>query len=61
MSNSKPAFRIPPKGDKPLAKKMVGIRLPQELDEYVRSLPNRTEWLCQAIARQMEEDLKNAG
>lgn len=54
-------FRIKPKGEKPLAKRMIGVRLPEELDKYVRSLPNRTEWLRKAIARQVEEDLKETG
>ncbi len=32
------------------------VRVETHLDEYVRSLPNRTEWLRQAIAAQAERD-----
>ena len=35
----------------------LSVRVPVDLDNYVRSLPNRTEWLREAIAekRQREE------
>lgn len=42
----------------PLAKDMIGVRLPVELDSFVRSLPNRTEWLRGAIAAQYERDMQ---
>lgn len=42
----------------PLAKDMIGVRLPVELDSFVRSLPNRTEWLRRAIAAQYERDMQ---
>lgn len=37
----------------------LSVRVPVDLDSYVRSLPNRTEWLRAAIAekRQREESL----
>ena len=44
-----------------ISKKAVAVKLPLDLHEYVRSLPNRAEWLRTAIARQMEEDLNNKG
>lgn len=39
-----------------MAKSPVSVLLPAEIDIYVRSLPNRTEWLRRAIAAQMERD-----
>lgn len=48
----------------PLAKKPVAVMLPIVVDEYVRSLPNRTEWLrrviCEAVEREKlaQEHLK---
>lgn len=39
-----------------MAKAPVSVVLPAKIDEYVRSLPNRTEWLRQAIAAQVERD-----
>lgn len=40
-----------------MAKKMVGLRLPQEVDDYVQSLPNKTEWLRKAIAEAYQKDV----
>lgn len=42
--------------DEPLADKPVSVKLPLNLDEFVRSRPNRTEWLRNAIAAQAERD-----
>lgn len=39
-----------------MASKPVSVMLPVEIDEYVRSLPNRAEWLRQAIAAQVERE-----
>lgn len=39
-----------------VAKVPIAVKLPLELDEYVRSLPNRAEWLREAIAAQVERD-----
>jgi len=36
--------------------KPICVMLPPELDEYVRSLPNRSEWLRAAITEKMERD-----
>ena len=43
-----------PLGDQPLRRTPVSVKLPPELDEYVRSLPNRNQWLIAAIAKQVE-------
>lgn len=59
--NPNPKNKIEPIGEKAMARKMVGCRLPTQLDEYVRSLPNQAEWLRKAIERQVQEDLREAG
>ena len=41
-------------GDNPLDKVPVSVRLPVHLAEYVRSQPNRNQWLIAAIAKQVE-------
>ncbi len=41
-----------------LADKPVSVKLPIDLDKWVRSLPNRTEWLRNAIAAQYERDMQ---
>lgn len=55
--NSNPSQKLKPVGTEALAKETVALRLPVKINEYVQSLPNRSEWLRKAIARQMEEDL----
>lgn len=42
----------------PVASRSVSVKLPLELDAYVRSLPNRTEWLRAAIAEKYQKDLQ---
>lgn len=32
-----------------LSKTPISLKLPKELDEYVRSLPNRNQWLIDAV------------
>lgn len=39
-----------------LAKNALSVKVNLELDEYVRSLPNRAEWLRRAIADARERD-----
>lgn len=43
-------------GDELLAQQPLTVRVPISHDEYVRSLPNKTEWLRKAIAAQVERD-----
>lgn len=43
-------------GDEALSSKTVALRLPREIDDFVRSLPNRTEWLRKAIADAYEKE-----
>lgn len=36
--------------------KPVSVMLPPETDAYVRALPNRSEWLRQAVEEKIERD-----
>lgn len=59
MANPKPKCKFPsPKDVTVVARKPVAVKLPPEIDEFVRSLPNKTEWLRQAIAAQYERDMQ---
>ena len=59
MANPKPKCKFPsPKDVTVVARKPVAVKLPPEIDEFVRSLPNRTEWLRNAIAAQYERDMQ---
>lgn len=40
-----------------IAKKSIGVKLPVELDEFVRSLPNKSEWVREAIAEKYEREV----
>ena len=45
-----------PLGEKPLRRIPVSVKLPEELDDYVRSQPNRNQWLIAVIARAVAEE-----
>lgn len=45
------------KGDQPLAKVPLSVRLPEDIDEFVRSLPDRNKWLQQAITEKAQAEL----
>jgi hypothetical protein len=50
--------RFQQQGDLPIAKQPITVRLPEDIDVIVRSLPNRTEWLREAIVEKLDrEDL----
>lgn len=49
-----------PKGEEPLSKNSVTVRLPQKLDEFVRSKPNRTQWLTELIEAAYEREADRA-
>lgn len=53
-----PLIYAKPLEDKPMAETPMSVRLPVDLHEYVKSRPNRTEWLRAAIAAQVERDLR---
>lgn len=60
MSNPNPNSPIKRIYEEEMAAAPLSVRVSADFDKYVRSRPNRTEWLRKAIARQIEEDLKNA-
>ncbi len=39
--------------------KPLSVMLPPDLDEWVRSLDNRSEWIRQAVVEKYERDHKN--
>ena len=41
----------------PLSERTTAVRLPVDIDRWVHSLPNKTEWLREAIAAQYMKDL----
>ena len=43
-------------GTEPVADTAVSVKLPRSLDTWVRSLPNRAEWLRKAIADAYERE-----
>jgi hypothetical protein len=50
--------RFQQQGNVPMAKQPITVRLPEDIDAIVRSLPNRTEWLREAIMEKLDrEDL----
>jgi hypothetical protein len=48
--------RFQPQGDVPMAKQPITVRLPEDIDTIVRSLPNRTEWLREVILDRLEQE-----
>ena len=48
-----------PMGEKPLKSSPVSVKLPEELDEYVRSKPNRNQWLIEAVRAAIEKELQS--
>lgn len=51
-----PLIYAKPLQDKPMADTPLSVRVPIDLDEYVRSRSNRTEWLRQAIAEKHDRE-----
>jgi hypothetical protein len=48
--------RFQQQGDVAMAKQPITVRLPEDIDAIVRSLPNRTEWLREAILDRLEQE-----
>ncbi|NEP81151.1 MAG: hypothetical protein F6K17_19770 [Okeania sp. SIO3C4] len=44
-------------GEKPKAEKPLSVRVQQDIDEYVRSLPNRSQWLEEAITEKARKEM----
>lgn len=47
--------------EKPMAEKPLSVRVEADIDAYIRSLANRTEWLREAIGEKYQRDLKEKG
>lgn len=45
--------------DRNMSSKPVAVALPTEVDEWVRSLPNRSEWLRKAIVDAYEREISS--
>lgn len=43
-------------GDEPMAKTNIQARLPESIDQIVRKLPNRSEFLRAAIVEKLERE-----
>jgi hypothetical protein len=50
--------RFKPIGESPLADRPVSVHLPLDLDAYVRSRPDRADWLRKAIAAAVKKEAK---
>ena len=48
--------RFQPKGPVPMAERPLSVRLPADVDALVRSIPNRTEWLRDAILEKVQRE-----
>lgn len=57
MANPRPTCKFNRQSEVELAPQMTGVRLPVDLDAYVRSLPNKSEWLREAVAEKRERDV----
>ena len=62
VDTTRPDFftRFQTQGEKPLTLSPMSVRLPPELDTIVRSLPNRTAWLRDAIIEKLEREGRDA-
>jgi hypothetical protein len=58
VANPNPTYKIKPYNEEAMAKKTLATRVPVEIDDYVRSLPNKAEWLRQAIMEKIERELQ---
>lgn len=57
MSNPNPKYKLKQIYDKPVAEYPVAVKLPVDLDAYVRSLPNKSEWLREAVAEKYQREV----
>ena len=56
VANPNPKHKYTSPYEKEMAESPISVRLEAEIDKFVRSLPNRTEWLREAIAAAYERD-----
>jgi hypothetical protein len=57
MANPNPTYKYKHLYGEPMSEQSLSIRVPLTQDKYVRSLPNRAEWLRRAIADAYERDM----
>jgi hypothetical protein len=57
MANPNPTYKYKHLYGEPMSEQSLSIRLPATQDKYVRSLPNRAEWLRRAIAEAYQRDM----
>ncbi len=58
MANPNPKYKYTTLYEEPMSEQPLTVRVPMSQDQYVRSLPNRTEWLRQAIAEAYKRDMQ---
>ncbi len=58
MGNPNPKYKFKNDQVGEVARRPISVKLPPDLDAFVRSLPNRAEWLRQAITDKVEKDLR---
>lgn len=58
MANPNPKYKLKSTSLEPLAESPITVRLSVELDKFVRSRPDRTEWLRRVIAEAVEKEEK---
>lgn len=58
MANPNPTYKFKHLYEEPLADQNVGARLPLSLDKFVRSLPNKSDWIRAAIAEKYEREVQ---
>ena len=54
--NPNPKHKLKQLGEEAMAKLPLAVRVPVDIDEYVRSLPNRAEWLRKLIVEAVERE-----
>lgn len=58
MANPNPKYKYTSINDEPMSEQPLTVRVPLSQDKYVRSLPNKTEWLRKAIADAYKRDMQ---
>lgn len=48
------------KGDRPLAKVPLTVRVPEDVDEYIRSLPDKSAWLQRVLTDAVATHIVNS-
>ncbi len=51
-----PLIYAKPLDNEPMAESPISVRLPVYLDGYVRSLPDRTDWLREAVLEKWQRE-----